>query len=89
MSRHKEIGSKGGAAPHRTRTGWTKGKFRHELVVSSRALHSALDRISASDRRCACARELGVCDRTVRRWIAGEDRPSPEYQMRLVEFSKR
>lgn len=53
--------------------GWSKTRL---------ALQALLDRYHERERVSArqLASDLQVSDRTVRRWIAGEDRPDPEYQ---------
>jgi len=71
------------------RGGWTTGKRRHENVgdwqrIRLRIVSLLNDRpqygvISAR----AISLALGVSDRTVRRWLQGEDRPSPADQERL------
>lgn len=68
------------------RGGWVRGKRRNADVgdwarvrIDLVALineHFRLGVISAA----ALANELGVSDRSVRRWMAGEDRPAPETQ---------
>ena len=71
------------------RGGWVPGKRRHTdvgdwqrirlRVVSLLNDHYEPGRVSVR----ALAAAIGVADRTVRRWLAGEDRPSPEDQERL------
>lgn len=71
------------------RGGWTPGKRRHVDVgdwqrIRLRIVSLLNDRpqygvISAR----AISLALGVSDRTVRRWLRGEDRPSPDDQERL------
>lgn len=71
------------------RGGWPVGKRRHTdvgdwqrirlRIVSLIADRYQHGRISAR----ALSIAIGVNDRTVRRWLAGEDRPSPADQERL------
>lgn len=71
------------------RGGWPTGKRRHEDVgdwqrIRLRIVSLLNDRPEhgrVSVR--AIARVMGVADRTLRRWLQGEDRPSPADQERL------
>lgn len=68
--------------------GWVRGKRRNADVgewsririglVAMINNHYEPGRISAR----TLAQAVGVSDRTVRRWLAGEDRPAPEDQER-------
>jgi hypothetical protein len=72
------------------RGGWTPGKRRHR--VDPVRLAAALDSVRgllANPRRGevsvrALAAHVGVSDRTVRRWLSGEDLP-PAGAVRRVE----
>lgn len=71
------------------RGGWTPGKRRHAdcgdwqrirlRVVSLLTTKYQYGRVTAR----AIAAAVGVSDRTLRRWLSGEDRPTPEDQERL------
>jgi hypothetical protein len=68
------------------RGGWVPGKRRHLDVGDWTRLRidlaALLDDAYLRGVRTpnAVAVALGVSDRTVRRWLAGEDRPAPETQ---------
>lgn len=61
------------------------------MQVSSRG-NGYVDGDTAEEFAKWCQRsnvEFLIPNDAFRRWIAGEDRPAPEHQIRLVEFSKR
>jgi hypothetical protein len=68
------------------RGGWIPGKRRNRDVGDWSRLRIDLAAMLDDHYRRgvrtpnALARELGVCERSVRRWIAGTDRPAPEHQ---------
>lgn len=68
------------------RGGWPSGKLRHEQQGHWPATLRALGRLLTQEprhgvrSRKALARELEASDRTVRRWLAGEDLPPAETQ---------
>ena len=68
------------------RGGWTPGKRRHadggdwqRIRIRLAALLNDGYRHGVVSARAA-AIACGVSDRTMRRWISGEDRPAPEMQ---------
>jgi len=71
------------------RGGWPVGKKRHADVGDWQRIRlrvcSLLDDRYEYGRVTvrAIAAAIGVSDRTMRRWLSGEDRPSPEDQERL------
>jgi predicted transcriptional regulator len=68
------------------RGGWIPGKRRNQDVGDWSRLRIDLAALFADawDFRLRTptrlARDLGVSEKTVRRWISGEDRPAPESQ---------
>jgi hypothetical protein len=68
------------------RGGWIPGKRRHADVGDWQRLRIDLAALLDSEYKRgvrtpnALARDLGVCERTVRRWLAGVDRPAPDSQ---------
>jgi hypothetical protein len=68
------------------RGGWIPGKRRHPDVGDWSRLRIDLAAMLDNHYRRgvwtpnALARTLGVCEGSVRRWIAGTDRPAPEHQ---------
>ena len=68
------------------RGGWIPGKRRNQDVGDWSRLRIDLAAIFADawDFRLRTptrlARDLGVSEKTVRRWLSGEDRPAPESQ---------
>ena len=68
------------------RGGWAPGKRRHQDVGDWSQLRIDLAAMFADayDFRLRTptrlARDLGVSEKTVRRWLSGEDRPAPESQ---------
>jgi plasmid maintenance system antidote protein VapI len=71
---------------------WTAGKRRNPdrgewgriRLTLARFLDDHYQPGKVSGR--ALAGSLGVSDRTVRRWIDGTDRPSPEYQQAIEQW---
>jgi hypothetical protein len=68
------------------RGGWIKGKRRHadcgdwsRIRISLCALINDRWQMGVISAR-VLARDLDVSEKTVRRWMAGEDRPIPEMQ---------
>lgn len=68
------------------RGGWPSGKPRHEQQGHWPATLRALGRLLTQEpkhgvrSRKALARDLEASDRTVRRWLSGEDLPPPATQ---------
>lgn len=71
---------------------WPHGKRRHDDLGSWSRVRLALARLlDARHHRGvvsirALASVLGVADRSVRRWLAGIDRPHPDYQASVVRW---
>lgn len=74
------------------RGGWPSGKLRHEQQGHWPVTLRALGRLLTQDHkhgvrsRKALARDLEASDRTVRRWLAGEDLPPPATQDAVREW---
>jgi hypothetical protein len=75
-------------------THWPLGKRRHTdtgewtpILVQLQAFFRALSSTLLSRR--AASHQLGISERTLRRWIAGEDRPAPEDQDRVLGWLTR
>lgn len=74
------------------RGGWVRGKRRHadggdwsRIRIDLAALFN--DAPPRGPITCrGLARVLGVSDRSVRRWVAGEDRPSPTTQEAIRQW---
>ena len=68
------------------RGGWPPGKRRHQDVGDWSRLRIDLAALFADAWHfrlrtpTRLARDLGVSEKTVRRWLSGEDRPAPESQ---------
>lgn len=76
------------------RGGWIPGKRRHldvgdwqRIRIDLVALLDAAYRRGIRSRRALGIR-MGVSEKTVRRWLSGEDRPSPEAQEALRAWLK-
>ena len=69
---------------------WTKGERRNEDTGNWSRIRMSLQALIDNhyERGWTSARkladDLGVSDRSVRRWLSGEDRPEPEVQ-ELIE----
>lgn len=69
---------------------WPAGKRRNQPLPQRqinglmRRLRKATETEDHSLRSCAA--EIGVSDRTLRRWIAGEDNPSAEHLVLLQQW---
>lgn len=77
---------------------WKAGKARHPKMPAAlkrniRKLVSGAGRVADGEDRPpsirSIAAEIGVSDRTLRRWLAGEDNPSPDHLARLHEIALR
>ena len=66
--------------PHKRKGHWPRGR-RRNTVDAVRFFRAVVDEFGAREigRRC------GVADRTVRRWAAGEDWPTPAVLHRLID----
>jgi transcriptional regulator with XRE-family HTH domain len=70
---------------------WPAGKPRNPTTGVKTAV-AALQRLLTKHRTPgkisarALAAAIGVSDRTVRRWLAGEDVPSPDFVERINEW---
>ena len=74
------------------RGGWTPGKRRNQDVGDWQRIRITLASL-LNDRPEAgrvsvrsIARVIGVADRTLRRWLSGEDRPAPAAQEMLRQW---
>ena len=79
MPKKKPVGNKSGPRGH-----WPKGKPRNEAVDGWPDLKRKINRLLRNpDRKGrssrALARHCDVTDRSVRRWLSGEDVPAAEH----------
>ncbi len=71
---------------------WPAGKRRHEDVVKWSRVRLQLTRLLADKHKRgvisarAVAADVGVSDRTIRRYLSGEDRPSPATQRAIAQW---
>lgn len=71
---------------------WPAGKYRHQDRVRWTRVRQRLARVLKKypdPGRVSCralAAEIGVSDRTVRRWLDGTDRPDPKYQRAVRDW---
>lgn len=68
-----------------TRGHWRRGRRRHTEQTDIIGLLRDVIAMGVSVRRCAAW--LGVSDRTLRRWLAGEDHPDPRTVARAIAAS--
>ncbi len=74
------------------RGGWPEGKPRHARQPHWAATLRALGQLLTKEpkwgvrSRKALARDVSTTDRTVRRWLSGEDIPTPETQQAVREW---
>lgn len=80
--------------PDVTRGHWPLGKRRHPKPLPAE-LRGRIDRLLADHPRYgvrslrAIAAHLEVSDRTIRRWLSGEDHPAPEQLTALTAWTRR
>jgi len=95
---HRKIGHLGGkAVPPERRTHWTKGKRRNDPGPEWPALRRQLRALlrprafatPGQPSRRGLARRLKVSDRSVRRWLAGEDWPARPSAAQLAAWLRR
>lgn len=73
---------------------WPAGRRRQPNVVSWGKVRLRLERFLAAYHergtvsQRALAADLGVSDRSVGRWLRGEDRPRPEMQLAVEAWLK-
>lgn len=77
----------------KTKGHWPKGKRRNEDTGWSRTrlgLTKLFDDylVHGQISRCVLAGAIGVNEKSVRRWLSGEDRPAPEYQALCAQWLK-
>jgi hypothetical protein len=70
---------------------WPKGKRRHPTDADVKQIMAELARYIESNRQAGTskrkmAQSLGVCDRTLRRWLDGEDWPPSEMLAYIAGF---
>lgn len=69
---------------------WPAGKRRSDVepLERRRAVVRLRAAIEKGESRRAIARAIGMSDRTVRRWLAGEDWPMAQSARRLARLPK-
>ena len=97
----QECGRKGGLAPHPNGRGhWTAGKRRNDPGVTEQELRAILSEVWAISRQAATPRwgqkdpraivniahEIGVTERTVRRWLRGKNTPQAVMVHRMKKW---
>lgn len=69
-----------------TKGHWPHGKRRHDLPGWPTTLSTLAVIVSERMSRRSVSEHVGVSERTIRRWLAGEDIPSPAHAARVRAF---